>query len=261
MMNLRVTRAALLLALPLALAITSCQKQIKGDEVAPTGAPSAVEIRFKHTVTPFFDLHLDSIYSINLTFYNITDFRYYISNIQFLSSTTGDTIKIPDTYFLVEHKKPQSKNVQFTVPAGEYYGMSFMIGIDSARNFNGAKTGFLDPALGMYWNATDGYVMAMLEGNFGPTRQLGNRFSYRVGGVKAPYNVLSRRHFKLGGNVSIAPNQKTVINMMADAREWFTQPNGLIWAATPVVDAPGEPAFKLSQNYYKMFEFVSVKFE
>ena len=261
-MKLSVTRGALLLALPLTLALVSCQKSIKGDdEVAAPGLPSPVEIRFKHTVSPFFDLNLDSIYTIALTFYNITDFRYYISNIQFVSSATGDTIKISDTYFLIEHKKPQTKNLQFTVPSGEYYGMSFMLGIDEAKNFNSPKTGFLDPALGMYWNATDGYVMAMLEGNFGASAQLGNRFSWRAGGVKAPYSVLSRRHFKLGGNISIAPKQKTVIHMRTDVRQWFTEPNGILWGSDPVVNTPGEASFKLGQNYYKMFDFISVKFE
>lgn len=257
-----VTRGAFLLALPLALALASCQKSIKGDdEISPAGLPSPVEIRFRHTVTPYFDLHLDSLYSISLAFYNITDFRYYISNIQFVSSTTGDTIKIPDTYFLIEHKKPQTKNVQFTVPSGEYYSMSFMIGIDEAKNMNSPKTGFLDPALGMYWNATDGYVMAMLEGNHGGTKALGNPFSWRIGGTKAPYSVLSRRHFKLGGAISIAPSQKTVINMIANVREWFTEPNGILFGTNPIINEPGEPAFKISQNYYKMFDFVSVKFE
>lgn len=259
-MKLRVTRAALLMALPLTLAVVSCQKKVK-DEVAAVGAPSPVEIRFRHTITPYFDLNLDSIYIVGLSFYKITDFRYYISNIEFVSSATGDTIKIPETYFLIEHKKPQSKNVQFTIPAGEYYTMSFLLGIDSARNFNGPQTGALDPALGMYWNATDGYIMGKLEGNFGSTAQLGNVFSFNIGGVKSPYNVLSRRHFKLGGNISVSPSQKTVINMTADARAWLTTPNGSGWNTNPIINAPGEPAFKISQNYHKMFDFVSVKFE
>src|SRR5215213_5476537 len=264
-MKISVTRAALVLALPFAIAISSCQKKSKGDD--KQGAPSPVEIRFTHKVTPYSNLVLDSSYTVPVPgpslvgFFTVKDFKYYISNIQFVSSTSGDTIKIPDTYFLVEHKKPQSRNVQFTVPAGEYYGFSFLIGIDSASNFSGPKTGALDPALGMYWNATDGYIMGVMEGSFGSTRSLGNPYSFHIGGVKAPYSVLSRRHFKLGGNISIDPTKKTVINMISDAKEWLTAPNGSGWGVDPIINAPGEPAFKISQNYYKMFDFVSVKFE
>jgi hypothetical protein len=259
-MNPGVTRVALLLTM--IFAIASCQKQIKGDDdITSTGLPSPVEIRFRNTVTPYFDLMLDSVYSIGLGFYTVSDFKYYISNIQFVSSATGDTIKIPDTYFLIEHKKPQSKAAQFKVPSGGYYGMSFMIGIDSAKNLSGPHTGALDPALGMFWNKDDGYVMAVMEGKFGANRPPADNYSFRIGGTRAPYNVLSRRHFKLGGAIAIDPTRTTVINMTADAREWLSGPNSTGWNVNPIVNAPGEQAFKISQNYYKMFDFVSVKFE
>jgi len=260
-MNLRVTRGALLLAI-LAFAFASCQRQVKGDDdLVPTGAPSTVEIRFRSMFTPYFDLELDSTYNVGLGFYSISDFKYYISNIQFMNSTTGDTITIPETYFLVEHKKPASKNCQFKVPAGSYYGMSFLIGIDEAKNLSGPHTGALDPSLGMFWNRNDGYVMAVLEGKFGATRPPTNPFSLHVGGTKDPYNVLSRRYFKLGGSILIDPTKKTVINMLADAREWFTGPNSTGIGTNPVLNAPGEQAYNISRNYFKMFDFVSVKFE
>lgn len=259
-MKLSVVRAALLLALPVMFGITSCQKKAKGDN-DNTGQPSPVEIRFKHTYTAFSDLVLGQTYSAGLGFATITEFKYYISNIQFVNSATNDTVKIPDTYFLVDHKKPESKNIQFSVPSGEYYSMSFLLGIDEAKNFNSPKTGALDPALGMYWNATDGYIMGKMEGTHDSSTAVNKAFRFHIGGVKPPYNVLSRRHFKLGGDISIAPNQKTVINIMTDAKAWLTTPNGGSFATNPIVEQPGLPAYKISQNYFKMFDFISVKFE
>lgn len=258
-MKIRVTRVAWLLALPVMLAITSCQKKTKGDD--NVGAPSPVEIRFKHTFTAFSDLVLGQSYPAGLAFVTITEFKYYISNIQFVNSATNDTVRIPDTYFLIDHKKPETKNVQFSVPAGEYYSMSFLLGIDEQKNFNSPKTGALDPALGMYWNATDGYIMGKMEGTSDSSSAPGKVFRFHIGGVKAPYNVLSRRHFKLGGDISIAPNKKTVINIMTDAKTWMTSPFGGSFAANPIVEQPGLAAWKISQNYYKMFDFISVKFE
>lgn len=247
------------MALPLVLA-AACQKKTKGDD-DPTGTPSAVEIRFKHMMTPFNELVLGQSYTAGLSFVTITDFKYYISNIQFVRSDNNDTVKIPDTYFLIDQKKPESRNALFSVPAGQYYSMSFLIGIDAEKNFNSPKTGALDPALGMYWNATDGYIMGKMEGTSDSSTAPGKVFRFHIGGVKAPYNVLGRRHFKLGGDISIAPNKKTVINMMTDAKAWMTGPNWGRFATHPIVEQPGEAAWKISQNYFKMFDFVSVKFE
>jgi hypothetical protein len=240
--------------------IFSCQKQIKGEGAVAPGAPSPIELRFAHKVTPFNDLVLDSSYSLGLSFFTVTDFKYYISNMEFVNSD-GDTIKIPETYFLIEHRKPASQKPQFTIPAGDYYGMSFLIGVDSARNVSGAQTGALDPSLGMFWNRTDGYIMARLEGTCTASTLPGNTFSYHVGGYKAPYNVLSRRHFKLGGNISVSPGRKTVINFTTDVKTWFSSPNTINIAANPTCSSPGDLAYKISQNYYKMFDFISVKYE
>jgi len=263
-MRMHVTRAALLLILSLSLATVSCKKKSKGEDA---GAPSPVEIRFTHKVTAFSNLVLDSSYSVAVpppqlvAFFTIKDFKYYISNIQFVSATTGDTVKIPDTYFLVEHKKPNSLKLPFTVPAGEYYEMSFLIGIDDAKNSNGPYTGALDPSLGMFWNKTDGYIMGLMEGTSTASIAADKSFSFHIGGTKAPYNVTARRHFKFGGNISVDPTKKTVINIDTDAKAWLTTPNGPLFVTTPVINAPGDASFKVSQNYFKMFDFVSVKYE
>ncbi|HYF33417.1 MAG TPA: MbnP family protein [Chitinophagaceae bacterium] len=261
-MNTRVTRLNLLLLLSASLWMASCQKKTKGDDADP-GAPSPVEIRFKHMAGSFRNLVYDSAYPVTPagtpTFVKINTFKYYISNIQLVDAKTGDTVKIPDTYFLVDHGNAQSLRPQFMVPAGEYYNLSFLIGIDANRNFNGPKTGALDPALGMYWNATDGYIMAKMEGTSPSSTLPGNVFTFHVGGVKDPHSVLAMRHFKLGGNVSIQPNKKTVINISTDALAWFSNPHP-ISLSTPIT-GPGDLSNKMAENYFKMFDFISVTFE
>lgn len=256
----RVTRVNLLVlsAFALCLIITSCQKKAKGDDDTP-GAPSPVEIRMKHMAGTFRNLVYDSAYPLfGTTFVRIKTFRYYISNIQ-LTNADGDTVKIPDTYFLIDHGNPTSLKSLFNVPAGEYYNLTFVIGIDANRNFNGPKTGALDPALGMYWNATDGYIMAKMEGTSTASTQPGNAFSFHVGGVRDPYSVLDVRHFKLGGNVSVQPNRRTVINMTADALTWFSNPHAISFNTN--ITGPGDLSNKIAENYYKMFDFVSVTYE
>jgi hypothetical protein len=256
----------LLMALPLFLLIASCQKKIKGEEVTPVGAPSPVELRFKGIYDRLSNLKYDSVYSHNepidplgFNFIKFTTLKYYISNMSFVNDN-GDTIKIPDTYFLIDHSKPELSRALLTVPAGSYYGMSFMLGVDSARSLNGPRTGALDPALNMFWNPTDGYVHGMIEGFRGTTPLPNERFSFRVGGYRAPYSTLARRHFKLGGNALVSPNRKVVINITADAVNWF-RGNRAPFATMPIIDGPGPQAQELSQNYYAMFTFISVTYE
>lgn len=269
-MKLRVTRV-MLMALALSLFIISCQKKIKGDDdVTAPGAPSPVEIRFKGIYDRFADLKFDSNYHFfnnvtdpnSFSFLRFTAMKYYISNIEFVNEN-ADTIKVPDTYFLIDHSKPELSKAVFTAPAGNYYAMSFMLGVDGARSLNGPRTGALDPALGMFWNPNDGYVNGMIEGFkgvTGTTQPPTIKFSFRVGGYKDPYNTLSRRHFKLGGTAMVTPNRKVVINLTADAIQWF-RGNPAPFDTMPILDAPGAESHKLSQNYYKLFTFTSLQYE
>lgn len=262
-MRTRVTRVNLLVIAALCLAFVSCQKKPKGDETQPPGDPSPVEIRFKHLAGPFRDFAFNTDFPVpnpptGLSTIKFTTFKYYISNIQ-LTNDNGDTVKIPDTYFLIDHANANSMKPQFMVPADEYYNLSFLVGIDHNRNMNGPRTGALDPSLGMFWNNTDGHVMAKLEGTSPGSTQPGNVVSFHVGGTKEPHSVLAWRHFKLGGNVSVQPNKKTVIEISADALTWFSNPHSVI-LSTPVT-GPGDLSNKIAENYFKMFDFIGVKFE
>lgn len=273
-MKLRVTRVMMLLALPLCLIVTSCQKQIKGDVedvvVTPPGPPSPVELRFKGIFDKLDPFTFDSNYHY---FDDVNDFhtysamrftalKYYISNFKFIN-TDGDTVSIPDTYFLIDHSKPEFMKASFNIPGGSYYGMSFLLGVDSLKSLTGPRTGALDPALGMFWNPVDGYVNGMIEGLKGPTDTNlppSIPFSFRVGGYMSPYSTLATRNFKLGGVATATPSRKLVINFTADAIQWF-RGNRAPFSTMPVIDAPGAQSQKLAQNYYKMFTFVSVTYE
>lgn len=273
-MNVYPKRVLLLAVLPVFLLIISCQKQIKGDidnvVVPPVGAPSAVELRFKGIYDRLDNLTFDSSYhyfdNVNdfhtFSFMKFTALKYYISNFQFVN-TDGDTLKIPDTYFLIDHSSPDLSRALCTVPAGSYLSMSFLLGVDSARSLFGPRTGALDPAMDMFWNPVDGYVNAMIEGAkgvTGTTLPAVNVFSLRAGGYRSPYSTLARRNFKLGGVVVVNTSRKTVINFTADAIQWF-RGNLVPLDTTPVIDAPGAASQKLSTNYYKMFAFTSVQYE
>jgi len=257
-MKMRVTRVTGLMALSLALIVTSCNKRTVEDQNPPT-VPSPVEVRFQNKVG-FDNLVLNTQYSNQfLEFFRVTEFKYYVSNFQFINSNTGDTISIPETYFLIDEKG--SKTASFNIPSGDYYEMSFLVGVDAARNESGAQTGALDPALGMFWDRTKGYIMAKMEGTSPASTQPGNVFRWHIGGYKGQYSVLGRRTFKLGGTFNASANRKIIINIAADARAWFANPNNLSIGANQLVTEPGELAKKFGQNYFKMFSFISAAYE
>src|SRR5688572_26051549 len=85
------------------------------------------------------------------TFY-LTTYRYYISNIK-LKREDGFVYTEPESYRIIEGNDSSSCKFSLqNVPLGNYNSIEFIIGVDSARNCNGAQTGALDPLADMYWS-------------------------------------------------------------------------------------------------------------
>jgi hypothetical protein len=88
--------------------------------------------------------------------FTISTFKYYLSSVK-LQRTDGTQYTVPDGYFLVDAAQPASQHVALhDIPAGTYTGLSFVVGVDSARNVAGAQTGALDPVKGMFWDWNSG---------------------------------------------------------------------------------------------------------
>ncbi len=99
-----------------------------------------------------------------------TTLRFYASHIT-LSSASGD-IEIKDIALFdmedVEAGKPMTMEVE--VPAGDYTGISFWVGLDSAQNASNPadfdNDNPLSLAPGTFWTWNTGYRFVMLEGYF-----------------------------------------------------------------------------------------------
>ena len=61
-------------------------------------------------------------------------FKYYISNITFENSETGNTYFVADGYYLID--EAGKKEITFEVPAGSYDKLSYYVGIDKERNLS-----------------------------------------------------------------------------------------------------------------------------
>ncbi len=102
----------------------------------------------------------------------INDYKYYISNIQLISSN-GNYI-VPASYYLIDVSKGSTDTIVISnVPAGSYTQINFSIGIDSAVNSSAeiqTEPVALDPTVNAEmnwgWGPGFGYKFLLLQGNF-----------------------------------------------------------------------------------------------
>lgn len=177
----------------------------------------------------------------------ITTYNYFISNIV-LTKADGSTYKETESYHLIMENDSKSKT--FTIPAvpvGKYTNISFLIGVDSARNVSGAQTGALDPNTGMFWDWNTGYIQAKMEAK-SPQAKEGNLI-YHLGGYSGEYNMLRTVLLKIDMNVD--KTKTTNIHMKSDALEWFKTPNKISIKDLSIITI--KTSAPIADNYMDMF--------
>jgi hypothetical protein len=185
--------------------------------------------------------------------YTISQFMYYVSNFT-LTKKDGSNYQIPDSYFLVNQENTDSRVITLTgIPAGDYTGLSFVIGVDSARNMSGAQTGALDPINGMFWSWNTGYIFVRMEGNSPISTQPSNKLQFHIGGFKGATNCIRIAAPSLNGNTLRIRNGKTPeAHYQVNVASIFGAPNPVSFATLSAVHG-GENAVKLADNYQTMF--------
>ena len=223
---------------------------ITGGFVSITGNTNAIiTIRFKNWVgnkeLTLFDTTYINPFGEPFV---ISKFRYYISHISFTDAANKE-ISLPDNYYLVNEADSLSKTIQLPAAAG-IKSISFLIGVDSARNVSGVQTGSLDPINGMFWTWNSGYVFAKLEGQSDSSHAPAHNFAWDVGGFRPHENAL--RKIKLTVPASHSSTDKTIV-VNADVLKWFNAVHPLQISQSPVCHQPGNLAMQIADNYSTMF--------
>ena len=150
--------------------------------------------------------------------------------------------------------------VKLSVAPFRYNRISFTIGVDSAHNVSGAQSGALDPANGMFWTWTSGYVMAKLEGRSSVSSLVNNKMEYHIGGFRGDSSVLRKPVllFPYGKYLQIGVGSKASMTITANVNAWFYNPHELKIANTPSCTTPGAAAVAISENYSKMFTVTAI---
>jgi hypothetical protein len=207
------------------------------------GQTRSVSMSF-HAVLGEQKLRKDSAYVLKsgLDTVRIDVFRFYISNVQFLSK--GKVVnEQKERYFLVDVFDSTSCKLSLLVDkAITYDHVRFNLGIDSTTNVSGVMGGSLDPTRGMYWTWQSGYINMKLEGYSTRCIERNKRFQYHLGGYAAPFNSLQT--IELGtGNVSD-------ISIAVDANHFLSEVDT---GELGHVMSPCAKAVALSQTAVTMF--------
>jgi len=189
---------------------------------------------------------------------SISKFNYYISNIRFKKSD-GTYYAEPNSYHLVQGDVGASKHFHVeTMPTGTYVSVTFMIGVDSAKNTSGAQEGALDVLNGMFWDWNTGYIMAKLEGTSPQSPAPDKTFQYHIGGFSGTNSALRMVTLDFSGTPLILNTGKeSAISIKADALKWFA-PNNISVATTNAVMIVSAKSKLIADNYANMFSVTAI---
>ncbi|HHG84493.1 MAG TPA: hypothetical protein ENJ82_07080 [Bacteroidetes bacterium] len=146
--------------------------------------------------------------------YRISHLRYFLSNI-YLKKADNTTEKISDV-ILVNEENVATRSVSVEVPAGDYTGVSFALGLDAARNAMDAATFNADEPQGdlsMYWTWATKFIFLKYEGfadTTGTSGTMDQSYFFHIGGDNY-YNI-----FQKNQAVKVTANQTVVVEIPID---------------------------------------------
>ncbi len=243
------------LFLGLVLAAISCKK----DDPAPDPEPQppaptrTVSLQFKHIVDTS-DLVFGALnYNPANQEYRVNKFIYYISNVV-LIRTDNSSYVVPESYYLVDHANPASLKIDLSVPQSTYKAVSFMLGVDSARNTSGVQKGALDQGNKMFWTWNTGYIFLKLEGSSPSSGDPAKELTLHIGGFKGANKTQRTYSFNLG-NDDPAPDKNITLGFVTNVNELFRTPQNTDFASTFHIMTAGSSANAIADNYADMFSY------
>jgi hypothetical protein len=242
-------------------AFISCKKnEITKPEPLPALDPSGfLNINIDNFVnnSPLILNTVEYINANNDTF-TVDMYKYYISNVQ-LKTSTGFINVEPESYYLVNQEDPNSLNLMIKrVAFQDYTSISFILGIDSARNVSGSFTGALDPSNNMFWGWNQGFIMAKLEGHSRQSTEPTQKIVYHIGGFWGQFNAVRHVNLSFPNAAIVNSNHTPILNLKADLSNWFSYPIPLdfnqYWSITDI----NKESSTIADNYQNMFTVTSV---
>jgi hypothetical protein len=201
-------------------------------------------------------------------------FRFYAGKIKILpkGSPENNTLSrgsgrpsqrsvSPAIYHLVDLSDPASTVVVIPVAEGDYDQIRFQLGIDSADQTGGAKTGALDPLKGMFWTWNSGYIAFKMEGRSPASVEPAHAFSYHIGGYRSPYRIIRTLTLRLADRqmLHISAEGTTHLEIPVELDRFFDGKTKIRIKEIPACTTPGALALRIFENFTGAFEQVEIK--
>jgi hypothetical protein len=218
-----------------------------------TAGPNTIVVRYSNMV------HSHDVDQTGTTMYanaagqqfNVLHLKYYVSNF-ILINQDGSEYAVQGKYQLINEDDIHATGYVHLegIPNGSYIGVRFMMGVDSPMVASGNQDGDLDPSLGMYWSATNGYKAFSMTGNSNVAAA--PSYSYEVGG----YTALRVINLSFNGTVITVDgsNKPVKPHIYADLLEVFKNPVNIDFNNLSVVNSPGSGSVTIADNYADMFK-------
>ncbi|WP_019948467.1 MbnP family protein [Hymenobacter aerophilus] len=225
-----------------ALLLGSCTD--KKDDPAAEPQTSVFSVELENTVgNRSLNLDTDTYTTAAGDQFTISTFKYYLSNLELLRAD-GSALALPDTYFLVDHANKASQKLELsTVPVGDYTGLRFVVGVDSARTKAGNFSGVLGDDQGMWWEWSKEFINVKLEGT-SPQAAKGGLVFHIAGfkGANGANNTIRTvtLPFPSGSKLLVRPDHTPEIHLQVDAARMFSGRNTIRFAT--VSNTMGGPA-------------------
>ena len=241
------------------LFLVSCQDEDENTHGAPSSGNVIVDI-----TNIMGNVNVDETGNTSYTTnagetFTVTKLKYYLTSFQLLKN--GEVkYTMPESYFLVDESDQSTTKLTLPkVPAGDYDAVRFLIGVDSLRNVSGAQTGALDPAYGMFWTWSTGYIFYKLEGKSPNSTLLDSSFNFHIAGFRVSNNTNAIREVVIGFNgdvLSVTGGHSPELHLFADHLRFFNgPPNQMIINGNENVMTPGVRSLSYADNYAGMFSY------
>ncbi len=186
--------------------------------------------------------------------YTVTKLKYYISNVLIPGAKQ---LPESDPYHLINAME-ENNSFELSLQPGNYKNISFVLGVDSAKNCSGAQTGALDPMNDMFWTWSTGYVMFKLEGTSASSTSDLNRIEHHIGGYRGDYNVITKIDLDLP-SLQVKENEQTELFIETNLDHYWKGASEIKISEVSVCMSPGKLAKKMSMNFGRMFSVKDVK--
>jgi len=170
--------------------------------------------------------------------FTVNNWAMLLSNFSLITDS-DDTIKLGDGYQWVNFRGNRTVFEYNNIPTGSYKGIYFELGLDSALN-HGDPTVWpsdhpLNPNLtGLHWGWSGGYIFHAFEGMYKATDTTSSSgFSFHT----ATMEFVSEYYLPFNFEVGSSSLKATVV---ADAKQYFENPNGIVLKEKSVSHSAGE---------------------